>query len=215
MPSAVSLIGYDESDGARRPIEAALPSGWRDLDYVVTVDRIGPGLRPFHHPRSEAVQNSVVVATFGASTGTVEVRRVIAQGATLASAAEQLAAADRLRAGAEIAENPALRISGGDRALLSAGRVDRRIITVLAALAAGGDVTVAALPVIEGEQGGPIRRVAITDVGGTALASDAELTGAAVTLLDGLRGQFGPDDAEAIDSNLVLTYGLWVDASFD
>ncbi|GAA1991320.1 hypothetical protein GCM10009777_28370 [Microbacterium pumilum] len=209
----VDVVGYDESVAAAA-IEAALPSGWRGLDYVVTVAGSVPPSTVSSSAR-QAVQNSIVVASFGTSAGTVEVHRVVAQGATLASAAERLVAADRLRAGAEIAENPALRISDTDRALLSAGRVDTRIVTVLAALAAGGDVTVAALPAIEGEQGGPIRQVAITDVGGTALASETKMTAAAVTLLDGLRGQFGPDDAEAIDSSLVLTYGLWIDASFD
>ncbi len=193
-------------------IEARL-SGWRDLDYMVTITGM-PEPTSTSPAAQQAMANSVVVASFGSGDGAVEVRRVVAQGATLAAAEAKLAATQRSVAGAELAENPALRISDQDRALLTAGRVDWRILTLLGALAAGGDVTVTGFPVIDGEQDGPIRQVAIAGVGDRTLASDDKLTGSAVTLLDGLRGQFRPDDAEADASDLVLTYGLWVDESF-
>lgn len=204
------LVAYDDSVKASA-IEAALSHGWRDLDYVVTVDGASSDISSSAHQASE---NSVLVASFGPAGHAIEVRRVVAQGATLAAAAAQAAATRRTTAGAELAENPAVRLSTGDRALVAAGRVDERILTVLGALAAGGDVTVAAFPVIDGEQAGPIRQVAIADIGGNALASGDQLTGAAVTLLPGLRGRFHPAASEANASNLVLTYDLWVDESF-
>ena len=86
---------------------------------------------------------------------------------------------------------------------------------MLGALAAGGDVTVIAFPMIEGEKDGPIRQVAITDVDGAVLVSDEQLTRPAADFVEGLRGEFRPEDASARDSALVLTYGLWVDEFID
>lgn len=207
------VVTYDRSAGGPM-IASALLGGWRDLDFFV-----GPTLTRPTSPASltgaQALRNSVVVAAFGRGDSRIEIRRVVAQGATLAAAADRNASAARLRTGRELARNEAVRMSDADRELVRNGSVDERIVTVLAALAAGGDVTVADFPVIEGEQSGPRRQVAISDVGGVALASGDELNGSAVDLITGLRERFAPERSRAQDSSLLLTYSLWVDDAFD
>ena len=164
---------------------------------------------------SAAVENSVVVASFGTGAQAVEIRRIVPEGASAASEAEQRAASVRAEYGAELAQNPAIRISDADRALLTEGRVDDRIAVVLAGLAAQGDVTVAEFPVIEGEQKESIREVALTDVAGTALVRDNRPSPETGALLGGLQGRFAPDEVYVDGDRLVLRYSVPIDALVD
>lgn len=190
------------------------PSSWRSADYVIATDAVRD--RSADLPQiASAIANSVAVASFGAGDDAVEVRRVVPEGAVLASVAQARAAGTRAEYGSQLAQNTAVGTSDSDRALLTNGSVDERIISVLGALAAEGDVAVAGFPVMAGEQDRPLRQIAISAIGDQALVADGERTAAASTLIDGLLGRFTPDGVFVRDGNLVLRYPPSVDGFLD
>lgn len=194
-------------------VETDSTSAVTDADYIVTTIETR-ALEVTMPELGEAIENSVVVASFGVGAQAVEVRRLIG-GAVPASVIEQEASATRTRFGVELAKNPAVRVSDADRGLLVEGRVDPRVVVVLAALAAQGDVTVAGFPVVDGEQERPTRQVAITDLGGTALVADGQATPEASDLIDGLLGRYAPLDVWVDAGSLVLRYPLSLDPLAD
>ncbi|MGC5222519.1 hypothetical protein ACPW96_07945 [Micromonospora sp. DT81.3] len=207
------VIAYEElttgSAAASEPLTA-----WTDARYIVTTEalRTPPD---GSEVVSSAVENSVVVASFGTGAQAVEIRRIVPEGASAASEAEQRAASVRAAYGAELAQNRSVRMSDADRALLTEGRVDDRIAVVLAGLAAQGEVTVAGFPVIEGEQQESIREVALMDVAGTTLVRDNRPSPETGALLGGLQGRFAPDDVYVEGDRLILRYSVPIDALFD
>lgn len=113
-------------------------------------------------------------------------------------------------AGRELARNPALELSAGARADLVAGRVDLRLTTVLAALAAGYRLDVDAFPVSVDDPTGLLRAVRIASVDGASPRSGAAVTGRLERLLDRQPAAFRPDveytpGTEPDRSVLVLT----------
>lgn len=71
-------------------VERALPQGWRDFAYVVSIPIMRSALRATpsgFKPVRQALAYSSVVATFGTGGGRLEVRRINAPaaGATVAS----------------------------------------------------------------------------------------------------------------------------------
>jgi hypothetical protein len=181
---------------------------WRDADYVVT----GPMTNgPASVAMGQAVANSTVVASFGDGAQRIDVRMVTPQGAVLAAATQNRAAADRASYGAELARNPALQISDEARTLLTDGRVDPRIVVLLATLIADGGITVGGFPVIDGEQAGPIRQVQITKIAGERVASGNEFAGGTQELFAGLSGPFAPGDVVAEDDAVLLRYPVDLD----
>ena len=201
------VVRYDEVDA---DATAGPQVGWRDADYVVSTDAVRSSRDAFPQA-AQAIDNSVVVASFGTGSQAVEVRRISPDEAATASAAETEAAATRARFGAELAQNPGVIISDADRALLVDGLIDPRIAVVLAALAASGDVTVAGFPAIDGEDGQALRQVALTDMAGDPLVADGKLTTAAYALVGGLRDSFAPEDVAIDGDQLVLRYPFSVD----
>ena len=201
--AAGDVISSDELGGgaASQPDQT---DGWRDADYVVTSEAMRE--RNDIAEVGQAMDNSVIVATFGDGDELVEIRRIVPEGAVLAAAAARRQEEMRIQFGSELAQNPAVVMSEADRALLVAGRVDPRIAAVLGALAAQGEVVVAGFPVLQGEREMPIRQLALTSIGGVALAADAAPTPAASVLLDGLSGPFVPDDVSARADTLVLRF---------
>ena len=220
MTADLQAAGWDGDDAlwslpaGARATESDAPASWRDADYVVTTATVrdDAGALP---QVAAAIVNSTPVATFGSGDRAVEVRKVTPEGAVLASAADAQAAATRTAHGAELAQNPGIRLSDADRELLTDGRVDARIISVLGALAAEGDVIVTGFPVLDGEQGRPLRQVAISAVGDQPLVADGERTPQASGLIDGLVGRFAADDVVVRDDNLILRYSPSVDAFLD
>ncbi|WP_019179186.1 hypothetical protein [Microbacterium yannicii] len=206
MEDALVGAGWDPSD----VLAYGELSNWRDVEYVVT----SPAARA---PSSDdgqlaiAIANSVVVASFGDGDDLVEVRMVTPGGSVIASAAQSRAAAARAEFGGELAANPSIVLSDADREILKAGRVDARIVFVLATLAADGEVTVAGFPVVDGEQSGPIRQVAMTDIGGTPLTSGGALTPDAQEKVGRLAGLYAPRDASVDGTSLILRYDPAID----
>ncbi|MET0296319.1 MAG: glycosyltransferase family 39 protein [Microbacterium sp.] len=192
-------------------VQAISPNGWRDADYVITTDsmRSFPGAFP---EVSAALDNSVVVASFGEGNQAVEVRRIAVDGADAVAAAQTAAAESQSALGGELAENPLVALSGDDRALLTDGRVDARVIALLGALAGGGEVSVGGFPAIEGEDAGARRQVALTRIAGAPAVVDGAPSADAAALVEGLAGSFAPAQVAVEGDSLVLRYAVSLSA---
>ncbi|MFJ4175736.1 ArnT family glycosyltransferase [Microbacterium sp. NPDC089696] len=188
-------------------VQALSPNGWRDADYVVTTDsmRTFPGAFP---QVQEAIDNSVVVASFGSGTQAVEVRRVTIDGAEQAAITADDAEETRASLGAELATNPEVAVSDADRDRLVAGQVDARIIAILATLAGSGSVTVSGFPVVPGEDGMSFRQLALSAIGGTPTIVDGGLSDEAQAFVDSLTDAYAPSRVEIDGDDLVLRYSV-------
>lgn len=190
-------------------VQADSPNGWRDADYVVTTDsmRTFPGAFP---QVQEAIDNSVVVATFGEGTQAVEVRRVTIDGAEQAAESLEAAAENRATLGAELATNPEVQLSTTDRDRLTAGQIDERIIAVLATLAGSGSVSVTGFPIVDGEDGKTFRQLAISAIAASPTVVDGELSPEAASLVDSLTGIYAPTSVEIDGDDVILRYPVSV-----
>lgn len=188
-------------------VQALSPNGWRDADYVVTTDsmRTFPGAFP---QVQEAIDNSVIVASFGSGTQAVEVRRVTIDGAEQAAITADDAAANRAELGTELASNPEVGVADADRDRLTAGQVDARIIAVLATLAGSGSVTVSGFPVVPGEDGLTFRQVALSAIGESPTVVDGRLSDEADAFVASLSGTYEPSQVEIDGDDLVLRYSV-------
>ncbi len=159
-------------------VEALSPNGWRDYDYVVVTD----SMRRNDSPGDDvtlALQNSVTVAQFqanGVAETTVEIRRIVPGGLaslpTAQDAAEQTAR--RVAAAQALRRNPRITIADPALALLLAGDVDERLLTIVAGASQDWSLTVSDFPVVDGEQDlDAQRRVAVVRT--AALASQGVL----------------------------------------
>ncbi|MFI8525305.1 ArnT family glycosyltransferase [Promicromonospora sukumoe] len=188
-------------------VRAESPNGWRDADYVVTTDsmRTFPGAFP---EVQQAIDNSVVVASFGEGAQAVEVRRVVASGSDAGGDAQDQAAAVRAELGEQLAANPGLRLADTDRDLLRDGQVTAPVVSVLGALAGAGGATVSGFPVIDGEEGQALRQVSISRIdGGPAVVDGAPSTDASA-LVASLSGAYAPQDVRVSGDAVVLRYPL-------
>ena len=186
-------------------VQVQSPNGWRDADYVVTTDsmRTFPGAFP---EVQEAIDNSVVVASFGEGTQMVEVRRVAVDGADQVAASQEAASASQAALGDQLVTNPLVQLTDADRDRLGAGQVDARIIAVIGALAGSGRVSVAGFPIVDGEDGRPFRQVSISEIAGAPAVVDGDLSMDARYLVDSLEGPYQPDRIRIEGDSIVLRY---------
>lgn len=186
-------------------VQVQSPNGWRDADYVVTTDsmRTFPGAFP---EVQEAIDNSVVVASFGEGPQMVEVRRVAVDGADQAAASQEAASASQAALGEQLVTNPLVQLTDADRDRLGAGQVDARIIAVIGALAGSGRVSVAGFPIVDGEDGRPFRQVAISEIAGAPAVVGGDLSIEARYLVDSLEGAYQPDRIRIEGDSIVLRY---------
>lgn len=195
MRADLLTAGWREPDvDVYRATSGELPADWREADVIVT------------HMRTDLLDDSVVVARFGEGSDAIEIRQVTSEGIAARTSAAVAAAADRRRAGSELAQNPRLLLADDVRAVLAEGRVDERIIFVLGALAADGDVTIDGFPVIEGEEGRTLRQVSLSRLQGEPLARDGRPSALGMRVVDALQGIFAPAGSSAEDDALVLRY---------
>jgi len=187
-------------------VQAQSPNGWRDADYIVTTDSMVAS--PNAASASQAIDNSVVVASFGEGDQSVDVRRIFPEGIDAAELEAAEVATTRTVAGAELALNPALDAAGQDLSRLDAGQVDERIIVTLGQLLATDDVAIGGFPIVPGEEGLAFRQVVIESVGGDAVVEGGEITQDASLLLASLDGRFRPESAEATPAGLLLTFSV-------
>lgn len=187
-----------------------IDAGWDPADVAA---ELGADVAWAVTPASDgsADSASVAIARFGSGGTALDVRAVVADpDAYRADAAAR--AEERRTAGAEIAQNPGVTVPESDRALLTDGSVDSRILTVLGALAAAGSVTVAAFPAIDGEADEPRRTLVLSSVGDAAVARGGELTPAGIAVVRGLTADYTPDRVAVRGDELRLRFPVAVEA---
>lgn len=101
-----------------------------------------PAVRNQFGARLAGVYAPQVLASFGTGAQQIEVRAVAPDGAAAFQAALAADLAARRTAGRQLVHNPRLTIAGPARAELQAGRVDSRLLVVLAALTADQRLTI-------------------------------------------------------------------------
>jgi hypothetical protein len=115
----------------------------------------------------------------------------------------------RRRLGTALLANPTNSFPPAAADLLTAGRVDPRLLTLLAGIGAQYGAGVESLPAVPGEPADtPVRQAVVSTVGGTALATDPAAT-------DRLRGWLGaqkepyvPDHTTVVPGGLLIGYDL-------
>ncbi|MFQ1001464.1 hypothetical protein [Modestobacter sp. SSW1-42] len=142
------------------------------------------------------------VARFGADGGLV-----VTDPQAVTPTPEQLAARQQL--GAALLANPTNRFPAADADLLTQGRVDPRLLTLLAGIGAQFGVGVGSLPAVPGEPGdAPVRQAVLTTVGGTQLADDPAATERLRGWLGAQHEPYVPDRVTAVPGGLLIGYAL-------
>ncbi len=153
--------------------DPAVPRGWQNYKWVVSTDSVRSD--PSSFPTlNDALDRSRAEATFGSGARRVEVRRVLASTPSTQQIAEQTTAS--AAAGQQLNRNPRLRLAVPARDALLSGKVDPRLLTMLALATSSHRLDIADLPQAPEEQtAGAARRVVqITAVDGRAVgAADA------------------------------------------
>jgi hypothetical protein len=140
--------------------------------------------------RLQGVYAPVVIASFGAGAGRVDIRAVAAGGTAGYRAALAADRRSRVFAGGQLLRNRRIIVAGGARNALSAGDVDPRLLMMLAALAGRQQVRVAAFgdPSPGASPAVPLRSVEITAPGRGAAAGLRSV----LSLIDAQRQPFRP-----------------------
>ena len=186
-------------------VKAKSPQGWKDSDYVITTD----SMRSFPNSLPEvkkAIVNSVVVASFGSGTQSVDIRRIEPAGLAASKKAATSETAQASTAGTQLVGNPGLSVSTTNRDLLTGGRVDIRIPLALGSQLAIGSVTVSGFPLQTGEGDQSRRAVRISALNGVPAVQGGSLTTAAESYVHGLTGQYAPASVSVVDGTMQLLY---------
>ncbi|MBM6398777.1 DUF2079 domain-containing protein [Phycicoccus sonneratiae] len=148
-----------------------VPRGADAYRWVVSTDSVRSDPRSFP-TLAAALERGIPAATFGTGERRVDVLRVGPEGTDGAGAEERRAAA--AAAGQQLVANPAVRTEPAARDALLSGRVDPRLLALLASSAARYSVTLDDLPQPPEEEaaGAPRRTVRITAVDGRPAVPD-------------------------------------------
>jgi hypothetical protein len=95
-----------------------------------------PALRSQFGARLASVYAPVVIASFGAGAARIDIRAVAADGTAAYNSALAADRSARIAAGVQLSGNRHIVMSAAARAVLRAGQVDPRLLTIIAALAA-------------------------------------------------------------------------------
>lgn len=109
---------------------------------------------------------------------------------------------------AAVLANPTTRAEGDARAVLAAGDVDARLLTVVAALTAQEGVGLWDFPAPPGEETGaaPARRVVVDAVGSRPVPADGAATQRLVAWLDAQLAPFAPDTVEVTGDGVLIGF---------
>ncbi len=161
-----------------------------------------------------ALATSAPVARFRDGGAQVEIRRLVPPSA---SGADPAAATDaRARAGQQLAQNSALSFEGDSRDMAVAGRVDERLMALLASLSSDHRMTIGAFPPVIGEEDLGLRReVEIVAVDGVEVTPGAPAPSDLLRSAQSQQGVFAPrrsvlePSATGSDSFVIrITYDL-------
>lgn len=182
--------------------DPAVPRGVENYSWVVSTDSLRGDVGSTATV-TDAVQDGVPVAVFGTGDQRVEILRLPGPSGTgTASAVEDAAAVtSRQRAGAELAGNPRLQLSDDAGQVLAEGRVDVRLMTMLAAATSLQELQVG-LPVVAGEdEAGQLRRtLVVTGVDGVPLTPDDPAATVLTDLLQAQDDRLAPEEVLVADT---------------
>jgi hypothetical protein len=136
MCSVLTANGLPASQLLTLQLSATDPLG---ADVVVAT----PAVRAQFGGRLAGVYAPEVIASFGSGAARIDVRAVAPDGAAAYQAGLAGDQAGRVNAGKQLLRNKRIHVSAAARANLTAGEVDPRLLTVLAALAGQHKVTIA------------------------------------------------------------------------
>ncbi|WP_222265125.1 hypothetical protein [Modestobacter marinus] len=103
-------------------------------------------------------------------------------------------------------------VPGEVAAVLDAGEVDPRLLTLLAGISSRFGLGLADLPPVPGEVPGmPVRQAVISSVGGSPVPADGAATAQLQAWLDAQREPFAPDRVARVDGGVLVTYRLVAD----
>ena len=141
---------------------AGSPSRWADAQFLVSSPELRARLEDLPDERS-AIDGWMPVAAFGEGEDRVEVRRIASGSPGELHERDIEAQALRLRAGAALADNPQVTATADSLAALRSGRVDERLLSVLATFSVGHELHIAGFAPVPGEDvvGAPLRIVDI------------------------------------------------------
>lgn len=142
--------------------------------------------------RLQSVYAPLVIASFGAGSGRIDLRAIAPDGAVAYQAALAADARSRIAAGGQLLNNPHIIVAAPAREALSAGDVDPRLLMMLAALAAQQPVRITAFgsPSPGASRLVPLRSVELAPLGsGTKAAASLR---SMLSFFDGQRQPFLP-----------------------
>jgi hypothetical protein len=139
--------------------------------------------------RLQSVYAPVVIASFGAGAGRIDVRAIAPDGAAAYRSALAADRRGRISAGSQLLRNPRIVVAAGARKELSSGDVDPRLLMILAALAAQQPVRVTSFgDASPGAGSVPLRSVQIAPLGSGTKASLRSM----LSFVDAQRPPFQP-----------------------
>lgn len=186
-------------------VQELAPDGWRDYDYVITTDSMRTFPTEFPTVR-QAIENSVVVASFGEGAQQVDVRLIDREQAALAQAADEGLYTARSVAGQQLLQNPGIGLPGAEQDLLTSGVVDGRILVTLGQLSAVGRIDVAAIDQLDGDPSGVHRQLVISAFDGQDARGPAAGADEVVRFYESLTGRLRPVSVERGDAGVVVTF---------
>jgi hypothetical protein len=218
---ASELAGYGavgKGDGDTEAARSRAGLGtWRSYDYLVATEPAAVGLGGFDQ-LADAIASSAVVATFGDGDDQVEIRRIDPDGPLALRRERDGAVEARVAAGSALATNPAIDTTPAADEDLRRGRVDERVLAVLATLATDYKLGIAGFPAIPGEHDTalPVRRVDLASIDGRSVAGDDPAFDELVAFLEGQDPAFRPADTAIVPSDqgeplLRITFALPVE----
>ncbi|WP_144784180.1 glycosyltransferase [Microbacterium sp. BH-3-3-3] len=199
-----NVVWYYKAD-TDTDVQRLAPDGWRDYDYVITTDSMRTFPTEFPTVR-QAIDNSVVVASFGEGAQKVDVRLVDTDQAALAQAADSDLYAARSVAGQQVLRNPDVGVPGEEQDLLTSGVVDGRILLTLGQLSSSGRIDVADITQLEGDPSGVHRQLVVSAFSGQDARGDAAGADALLRFYESLSGPLRPVSVERGDAGVVITF---------
>lgn len=199
-----NVVWYYKAD-TDTDVQDLAPDGWRDYDYVITTDSMRTFPTEFPTVR-QAIENSVVVASFGAGAQQVDVRIVDSDQSALAQAADDGLYAARSVAGQQLLQNPDVGVPGAQQDLLTSGVVDGRILLTLGQLSAAGRIDIADIVQLDGDPSGVHRRLIVSSFAGEDARGDAAGADEVVRFYASLSGRLRPLSVERGDAGVVITF---------
>lgn len=184
------------------PNELLLP------DFIVATPQLLGSSRA--NGTEAALEGSTVVAAFGTGGQQVQVRRILPVGIDRSSFTSRWTLTERTTAGRQLLSNPAFGGSADAVALISTGQVDERIVVMLGQLLTKGEVVVAQVPTVTGEEGLIHRQVLLTSAWGHDLTDEDTATVDGALIDSSLVGPYAAQSVAPTGDGLLVTFPVVV-----